>query len=231
MRIATIAPILRPVLRPVLGSILGLAALSCAAPAMAQEKGDVLIRVRAIMVSPNEKSGSVQPTFPGGRVGVTDSYAPEVDFTYMISDHIGTELIVATTKHQVQGRGSLSGIDHLAGTWVLPPTLTLQYHFLPHAKVRPYVGAGVNYSIFYSSKASDALKSAIGSTNVHLNDSFGYALQAGLDFDIAPGVFANIDVKYLDIDTKARLTTGSLVNRVNVRIDPLVFGIGIGKRF
>jgi outer membrane protein len=164
------------------------------------------------------------------RIGVSDSYAPELDFTYMLSDHIGTELILATTKHQLQGRAALAGIDQVASTWVLPPTLTLQYHFLPHAKIRPYVGAGVNYTIFYSSKASGALKAAIGDTDVHLKNSFGYALQAGLDFDITRRVFANLDVKYIDIDTKARLTTGALVSRVDTSIDPLVFGVGLGLR-
>lgn len=207
------------------------AATLAAAPVQAQEKGDVLMRVRAIMVSPNEKSGGVQPSFPGGRVGVTDSYAPELDFTYMVTNHIGTELILATTKHQVQGRAALAGIDHLAGTWVLPPTLTLQYHFAdPHAKVRPYVGAGINYTIFFSSKASDALNTAIGDTKVHLKDSFGYALQAGVDVNITKKVFANLDVKYIDIDTTARLNTGGAINRVKTSIDPLVFGIGLGLR-
>lgn len=210
--------------------MLGLAALCSAVPASAQQKGDVLVRVRAIMVSPNERSGGVQPTFPSARVGVSDSYAPELDFTYMLSDHIDTELILATTKHQLQGRAALSGVDRLASTWVLPPTLTVQYHFLPHAKIRPYVGVGANYTIFYSTKASSALKAAIGDTDVHLKNSFGYALQAGLDFDITKRVFANLDVKYIDIDTKARLTTGALVNRVNTSIDPLVFGIGLGVR-
>ncbi|AOH85507.1 hypothetical protein AWL63_17755 [Sphingomonas panacis] len=211
---------------------LALTAAACAAmPAQAQEKGDVLMRVRAIMVSPNEKSGGVEPSFPGARVGVTDSYAPEIDFTYMVTDHIGTELILGTTKHDVQGRAALSGIDKLAGTWVLPPTLTLQYHFAdPHATVRPYVGAGVNYTIFYSSKASGALNAAIGDTKVHLNDSFGYALQAGVDVNITRKVFANLDVKYIDMDTTARLHTGSATNSVKVSIDPLVFGIGIGLR-
>jgi outer membrane protein len=216
-------------IRTIAAPLLGLAAFCAAAPAVAQQKGDVLVRVRAIMVSPNESSSGVQPSFPGARIGVTDSYAPELDFTYMISDHIGTELILAT-KHQLQGRGSLAALDHVASTWALPPTLTLQYHFAPHAKIRPYVGAGVNYTIFYSSKADRALNSAIGDTDVHLKDSFGYALQAGIDIDITKKLFANIDVKYIDIDTRARLTTGALVNRVDAGIDPLVFGIGLGFR-
>ena len=217
-------------IRTIAGPLLGLASLCSAAPALAQKKGDVLVRVRAIMVAPNESTSGVRPSFPGARIGVTDSYAPELDFTYMISDHIGAELILATTKHNLQGRGTLSALDRVASTWVLPPTLTLQYHFAPQAKVRPYIGAGVNYSIFYSSKADRALNSAIGNTDVHLKDSFGYALQAGLDVDITKKVFANIDVKYIDMDTKARLKTGALVNRVDASIDPLVFGIGLGLR-
>ncbi len=137
--------------------LIGVAASAIAAqPALAKE-GDVLIRARAIVVAPTESSGPVEPAFPGSAVGVSDSVMPEVDFTYMLTDHIGAELILATTKHDAQGRGTLSGLDELASTWVLPPTLTLQYHFAPEAKLRPYVGAGVNYTIFYSTKASPAL--------------------------------------------------------------------------
>jgi outer membrane protein len=213
-------------------TIIGIAAASLvgAAPALA-DQGDVLVRVRGIMVAPTEKSGPVLPAFPGAHVAVNDSFAPEVDFTYMITNHIGTELILATTKHHVSGRGSLDSLGRIAGTWVLPPTLTLQYHLLPQAKIRPYVGAGVNYTIFYSEKASDALTSAIGPTNVHLKDSAGYALQAGLDFDLTKRIFANIDVKYIDIDTTARLTTGGAVNSVRVSLDPIVVGVGLGMRF
>ena len=210
--------------------------LLASVPAMAQDrtgvaKGDVLVRVRALMVAPTEKSGPVLPAFPGATVGVTDSYAPEVDFTYMVTDNIGTELVLATTKHHVTGRGSLDGLGRLAGTWVLPPTLTLQYHFAPTAKVRPYVGAGANYTIFYSTKASNSLETAVGRTRVRLKDSFGYAVQAGVDVDLTPRIFANLDVKYIDIDTTAKLTTGGSINRVRVSLDPIVAGVGLGLRF
>lgn len=199
-------------------------------PAHAQES-DWLVRLRGIVVSPTEKSSPVLPAFPGGKVGVGDSVMPEVDFTYMLADHIGAELILATTKHSVTGRGALGGIGKLAGSWVLPPTLTLQYHFAPRAKVRPYVGAGVNYTIFYAEKASDGLEDAIGSTRVRMDDSFGYALQAGVDVDLTDRVFLNLDVKYIDIDTTARLTTGGATNRVDVSVDPVVAGVGLGVRF
>jgi outer membrane protein len=205
-------------------------ALLAAGPAQAAQ-GDWLVRLRAIMVAPNEKTGPVQPTFATSHTSVSDSFAPEIDFTYMATKHIGAELILATTKHHVSGKDALAPVGRLANTWVLPPTLTLQYHFMPDAHVRPYVGAGLNYTIFYNTKASGALKAAIGDTKVHMKDSFGYAAQAGFDVDLTQHVFANFDVKYIDIDTKARLTTGALVNRERVHIDPLVFGVGLGMRF
>jgi outer membrane protein len=192
--------------------------------------GDWLIRVRGIVVSPTETSGEVSG-IPGSRVGVTASVMPEVDFTYMATDHIGAELIVATTRHEATGRGSLSAIDTVASTWVLPPTLTLQYHLSPKSKIRPYVGAGVNYTLFYAEDASDGLEAALGSTKVRMSDSVGYALQAGIDLDIGPRTFLNLDVKYLDIDTTARLVTGVGTSRVRISIDPVVIGAGIGMRF
>ena len=204
--------------------------VATATPAHAQA-GDVLVRARAIMVSPTEESGGVNPTFPNDAVSVSDAFAPEVDFTYFVTDNVGLELIAATTKHDVKGKGGLAPVGELADTRVLPPTLTLQYHFAPKAKVRPYVGVGVNYTIFYNEDASDGLESAIGNTDVHLKNSLGYALQAGVDIDVSKRWFVNLDVKYIDIDTKATLTTGTLVNRVNVSLDPIVAGIGIGMRF
>lgn len=215
----------------VAGSVLAVA-MAAAAPAHAQvEAGDLLVRTRAIMVSPTEDSGPVTPGFPTGSVGVSDAVMPEVDFTYMLTDNIGAELILATTKHDIAGRGALSALGDVASTWVLPPTLTLQYHFAPKSHVRPYVGAGINYTTFYSADASRSLENAIGRTDVSLKDSFGYALQAGVDIDLSKRVFLNLDVKYLDIDTTARLTTGTAVNRVNVSIDPIVPAIGLGMRF
>ena len=210
--------------------VAAIAAVAAATPAQA-EQGDWLLRGRAILVAPTEDSSGVEPAFPSDEVSVSNSFAPEVDISYFVSDHVALELIAATTKHDVGGKGALKPIGELADTWVLPPTLTLQYHFAPKAKVRPYVGAGLNYTIFYSEDASDGLVEAIGSTKVELDDSFGYALQAGVDVDLNEKIFLNLDVKYIDIDTEAKLTTGSLVNRVKVSIDPVVVGIGLGMRF
>lgn len=201
-------------------------------PRVGVRAGDILVRARAILVAPNERSGSILPAFPGETVKVDNRVMPEVDATYMASDHIGLELIASTTKHAISGvRGTTGGIGRLASTWVLPPTLTVQYHVAPTRHVRPYVGAGINYTIFWNEAASDGLRTAVGPTEVHLKDSVGWAAQAGVDIDITRRVFLNLDIKYIDVDTTARLDNAALGRqRVNVSLDPLVIGIGVGMR-
>ena len=217
-------------------AMLGLAVI--ATPAAAQSEtvgikaGDVLLRVRAIVVAPNETTSGIRPTFPSEHASVNNSVMPEVDLTYMATDNIGFELIAATTKHTASGTsGTTGGIGKLASTWVLPPTLTAQYHFNPEGHVRPYVGAGVNYTIFIDEKASSGLVSAVGPTRVHMSDSVGWAGQAGIDVDISRRVFLNLDVKYIKIATKATLATTAIgTQTMMVHLDPLVFGVGLGIR-
>lgn len=211
---------------------LGLAMVALSAPASAAQ-GDVLVRFRTILVAPNEKSGGILPSLPGEQVGVGNSVMPEVDFTYMATSHIGVELIVATTKHTLSGRSGTTGsIGKLGSTWVLPPTLTAQYHFVPDGHIRPYVGAGINYSIFWNSDASDGLEAAVGRTKVQLSDSVGWALQAGTDIDLTKKIFLNLDIKYIDMRTTAHLATAAIGNqRVRVDINPIVAGIGLGFKF
>jgi len=150
----------------------------------------------------------------------------------MATDNIGFELIAATTKHHATGTSGTTGsIGRLASTWVLPPTLTAQYHFAPASKVRPYVGAGINYTLFYSEKPSAALEAAVGPTKVKMKSSFGWAAQAGIDFDLSKNMFLNLDVKYIDIRTTARLSTTAIgVQTVKVNLNPIVVGVGVGFR-
>lgn len=219
-------------MKPVVSLAFGLAALATTLPAHA-EAGDWILRARAIAVAPQGGSGGITPTFPNEGVSVDTAYAPEVDVTYMVTNNLGLELIAATTKHSAKGKtGTTGSIGKLLDTWVLPPTLTLQYHFAPEGKFRPYVGAGVNYTIFYNERAAGSLEDAVGPTDVSLSDSFGWALQAGADIPVNEKLFLNFDVKYIDIDTTARLNTTAIgQQRVRVNIDPLVIGFGVGMRF
>jgi outer membrane protein len=195
------------------------------------EAGDWQVRLRAITVAPTEEAGDVLPGFPGGSVGVEDAYVPELDFTYFVANNIGVELILATSPHDIVGEGSLAALGDVADVMALPPTLTLQYHFNPNGKIRPYAGVGVNFTVFYSADASDSLVNAVGPTSVDLDESFGVAFQLGADFELSERWFLNADVKYIQIDTTATLNSGGAINTVDVDLDPIVAGVGIGYRF
>lgn len=186
------------------------------------EQGDWLIRLRGIGVLPTGSSGSVN-TIPDSGVKARNSGTAEIDFTYMFTQNIGAELILATTKHQIQGRKSLDDVK-IGSIWVLPPTLTLQYHFFPCSCLQPYLGLGVNYSAFYSKHCS------LPNTHLHLRNSWGFVAQAGFDYLITDCWFLNFDVKYVTMDTKARLS-GATNGHVNVNINPIIIGGGVGYRF
>ncbi len=210
------------------------AALACAAlfPASAQAKqGDLLVRARAIWVAPTDNASDVLPGFPGGSVNVENAVVPELDFTYFLTNTIGAELILATSPHDLHGTGTLAGLGKVADLMALPPTLTLQYHFNPNGRLRPYAGVGVNYTIFYNEDASSSLTGAVGPTAVDVDNSFGVAFQLGVDFALTDRWFLNADVKYIQIDTTATLNSGGTINTVDVDLDPVVAGIGVGMRF
>ncbi|KMQ80455.1 Outer membrane protein W precursor [Candidatus Burkholderia pumila] len=143
---------------------------------------DWLVCLRAISIMPQVSTGGALSTL---NVDVNNAIVPELDFTYMIRDDIGVELILGTSRHQVT-----LDIGGLGGVSVLPPTLLLQYHFNHAGKIPPYVGAGVSYTYFYNDKfkASD--------TPVSIrHSSFGPALQAGVDVQVTKTLFVNADLK------------------------------------
>ena len=199
-------------------------------PAFAGE-GDWLVRARAINVAPQESSGDVLPMFPGGSVSIDDAWVPELDFTYFFNEKWSAELILGTSPHDLEGEGILAPLGKIAEVKTLPPTLTLQYRFAPGEKIQPYVGVGLNYTIFYDTDATTNLTDAVGPTKIDLDDSFGIALQAGLDIPLNDKWSANIDVKYIQMETTATLNSGGAINNVDVDLNPVVFGIGLGYRF
>lgn len=184
-------------------------ALVAALPASALAD-DWMMRVRAIDISPDV---STSPTVAG--LDVSDEWVPEVDFTYFVTPNIGVELILATARHEVTlGNTSLGKLNHL------PPTLTLQYHFQPTPSIKPYVGAGVNYTRFYNVDLAPGL-------SIDKN-SFGGALQAGVDIAVTKNGYINLDVKKIWIDTDVEANGAKLTK---LDIDPVVWGIGYGFRF
>jgi len=174
-----------------------------------------MFRVRTIGVLPDE-SASVSPI--GGSVDIDDDYVPELDISYFFTDNIAAELVLATTNHDV----SSSVVGSLGDVALLPPTLTLQYHFAPKQKFSPYVGAGVNYTFFYDEHGAPGLP-------IDYDDSFGWALQAGADFWINDQWSINVDVKKIFLSTDVSIAGGAVT--ADVDIDPWVVGVGFGYRF
>ena len=141
---------------PLISSILLAAGIaSPVSTVMAYEAGDWLIRGRVINVNPNDSSGtlSIGGVDQGTKgVKVDSDTVPELDITYMINRNWGVELILGYSEHTVTGEKSWAALGDVIDTKVLPPTLTLQYHFLPDSNIRPYIGAGVNYTYFFDEK-------------------------------------------------------------------------------
>jgi len=183
------------------------------------EQGPWMVRGRILAVVPDEDA----TVSVGGNLDIDESFVPELDITYFFDEHWAAELILAVTPHEIK---HTSGLD-VGEVWLLPPTLTVQYHFQPDdPDFRPYIGAGVNYTWFFGHDDADP---AI--TKAHFDPSFGFALQAGVDIPIGGNWTLNIDVKKVWINTEVRLDTAGPPIRADVDVDPLIVGVGVGYRW
>jgi outer membrane protein len=195
-------------LRPLAAALLFAVPLALPATASAQ---NWMARIRAIDVAPNASSSI-------SGLDVKDAWAPEVDFTYFFTKNIATELILATTRHEV----TLNG-NSLGKVSVLPPTLTLQYHFTDLGAFKPYVGGGLNLTWFYNNDLK------LGNTSLGVDStSVGGALQAGIDWELQKNFFLNFDYKYIWLSTDVTAGGATLTN---LKINPSVWGVGLGWRF
>ncbi len=192
------------------------------APPVGKQAGTIMIRVRAIGVIPLDSSSSISVI--GGQVNATAQAAPEADFSYFFTDNIAVELIAATTRHNVSASNTAIGHVDVGSVWALPPTLTLQYHFFPHERFSPYLGAGINAPFFYGAHPAGPAV-----TQVTFSDNVGAAIQAGIDYNIGGHWFANADVKQIFLNTTASINGGAI--KAHTALNPLVVGMGIGYRF
>ena len=157
----------------------------------------------------------------GADIAISTAFIPELDFTYFFTENWAAELILATTKHNVDIEVSGNKVADLGHVWLLPPTLSLQYHFTGGA-VTPYLGAGVNYTIFYGVDSGDL-------DSLDYENSVGFSFQGGLDYDLDDKWFLNLDIKKLFLNTD--VTANGSSSSIGVDINPLIVGLGVGMRF
>ena len=187
------------------------------------QAGDVMVRARAIGVIPENNHSS---TSIGGTVTANAQAAPELDLSYFFTDSISAELIAASTQHNLRANNTVVGNVNVGSVWVLPPTVTLQYHFMPHSAFSPYIGAGLNVTWFYATSPATPVV-----TKLTLNNTMGPALQIGFDYNVSGPWYLNVDAKQIFINTKARLSTALGPVTAKTGLDPFVVGAGVGYRF
>lgn len=188
-----------------------------------------MIRVRALGVLPQKSDKSRVYTdgigVNGSNISISNSVIPELDISYFFTKNIAVELILGTTPHNIKAAGSIADLGKIGRAWLLPPTLTVQYHFYLTENIKPYVGAGVNYTFFYNTKAKGQFN------NFSIDNDFGFALQAGVDFMIDKHWGVNFDVKKIWLRPDAKVWLGDTYVKTKAKIDPWLIGAGITYKF
>ena len=192
------------------------------------------VNVGAINVNPDNDSSKINEAPTLGLRGV-DNTQVGITIDYAFNDNWVLELVAATPfSHDVQGTGGLAG-NKIADIKQLPPSLIAQYHFLDSTyKFRPFVGVGINYTTFFDEQPSAALKATLGTNDVEvkLDDSFGFAAQAGFNYMMNENWGLHGMVALIDIDTDATVyADGAKALTSTVEIDPVVTMLGVKYKF
>lgn len=208
-----------------------LSTLLVAAP-FAQAK--LSVNVGAINVNPDNTASAINENKALGLVADSNTQLG-ITFDYQYSDNVVFELVAATPfSHTVEGAGGLAGAE-IADVKHLPPTLLAQYHFFDAtAKFRPFVGAGLNYTVFFDEEPSAALKATLGTNDVELDldSSFGIALQLGFNYDLNEKWGLHGMISKIDINTDATVyANGAKALTSDVELDPVVAMFGVKYKF
>ena len=204
-----------------LGIAMAAAGLCLQPQAAPAAQGDWLVRAGVGLVTPKSDNLTITGL---GEVQVDDGTSLTIEAAYFLTDNWSVELLAAYPfSHDVdldgaEGTAKIGEVEHL------PPTVSVQYHFLPAGAFRPYVGLGLNYTTFFSEKTTGP----IAGTDLSLDDSWGLAAQIGADYTISDNWFVNGVIRWIDIDSDATLDGGDLGE---VEIDPYVFQLQAGYRF
>nr|WP_294914852.1 OmpW family outer membrane protein [uncultured Neokomagataea sp.] len=201
---------------------------TCANTKQGLGKGDFLVRVSALGVLPENTYSRVGVI--GGHVSATNQVMPELTFEYFLTDHISVDLIAASTRHELAVQNSALGKVDLGSTWVLPPTITAAWHFRPHHRFNPYIGAGMTLAFFYNiNPAGGAVQ------KLDLRTTVGPAANIGFDYQVAGNWFVNVDAKQMFLSVPAYINErgGGAGPFIHARdsLNPTTVAAGIEYRF
>jgi outer membrane protein len=229
-------------------SLLAIALLSSLSTvALANQAGDILIRGGATMVSPDSGKSAIVLTGindTGASLSVDDNTQLGLNFVYFFDSNWAIELLAATpfthdvTLHDPTAAlggalGVPAGLDgaKLAEVTHLPPTLSALYYFDTGTALKPYVGLGINYTIFFDEEFESAPK-GLGLSNLELDGSFGYSVQVGADYDLGDNWSVNVSARYIDISTDATFAVaGDNIGKASIDVDPMVYSVMLGYTF
>ena len=198
---------------------LAIAGVLAAPAALAQSTGDWTVAIGAHQVNPDSDNGTLAAgTLP---LDIGSSTRPTFAVEYFLRDNLGLEVLAALPfQHDI----AIDGLGRVGSTKHLPPTISLQYHFNSGGQVSPLLGVGLNYTTFFSEDA----RGALAGSKLELDDSFGLALHAGVDFKVGEKGAIRVDVRWMDIDSDVKLDGAALGT---AEIDPLVYGAAYVMRF
>ncbi|GAN99468.1 MULTISPECIES: OmpW/AlkL family protein [Komagataeibacter] len=212
---------------------------TCATTKIGLGKGDFMIRLSAVGVLPEDRdskvwasvNGSPYGVVSGTRIKTTNQVMPELTFEYFVTDNISLDLIATSTRHEVAAEGAnVGGKLDVGSAWVLPPTVTVAWHFRPHKRLNPYVGVGGTFMWFHNMNAAG---NALGTTKLNSGFTGGPSINAGVDYQLVGNWFFNFDVKQMFVRMHAWAENGNESVKVMAHdsLDPTVVSAGIAYRF
>jgi len=218
---------------------LTLLSIFCVAASAADYKaGDIVVRTGATMVSPNNEHSSILLNDADSTMTLTvdENTQLGLNLIYFYSKNIAVELLAATPfTHDVtiHDKNSVLNVDgaKLGKVTQLPPTLSVLYYFDNESAFKPYVGGGINYTVFFDEKFESAPKS-LGLSNLELDSSFGLSLQVGFDYLFDENFHVNASIRYIEIGAEATFDVGGeSIGKANIDIDPTVYSLMLGYKF
>lgn len=191
-------------------------------PVRGKQAGDIVLGAGLIGVLPE---GGGRVSLIGGRPEASDTVTGQLDLTYFLMPQLSLNLIAATTRHDVHVRNSALGDVDLGRVWALPPTLNLQFHPFPAARFSPYIGAGLNYTVFYGEGGARTAPV----NKVAIDNAFGGGINFGLDVEVSPRWLVNVGAKKLWLRPDVSVNSGLITGHAN--IDPWIVGASVRYRF